>query len=59
MAVLTAVYALGAAFFGVLWAAGGGVVLGIAISGATAGAISSALAGAAAVEGLLASIFCD
>lgn len=52
------VYGLGAAFFGALAAAGGGVVLGVAIGADIAGGIAAALAGGTATAAYLSSIFC-
>lgn len=59
LTIQAAVYALGAAVFGVLAATGGGVILGVAISASTAGGIAAAMGGAGAGAAFLAEIFCD
>ncbi|MEE6261867.1 RHS repeat-associated core domain-containing protein [Plantactinospora sonchi] len=59
LSVQAAIWGLGAAFFGVLAATGGGIVLGVAITGAQAGAISAAMGGSGALAALLGEIFCD
>lgn len=57
-AVASLVLGLGAAFFGVLAATGGGVVLGVALTAEQAGVLTGLLAGGSAIEGFLGSVFC-
>ncbi|GAB7038779.1 MULTISPECIES: RHS repeat-associated core domain-containing protein [Catenuloplanes] len=59
LVIQTLVYGLGAAAFAAIAAAGGGVILGVAISASTAGGIAAGLTGAGVTAGFLSSIFCD